>query len=69
MEFSGSNEEGMGVDPYIRGVTPVARGGAPPCRPRGGDRPPFFFKDLVMNLKKKIKLRACRSMGGDRGYF
>ena len=32
MEFSGSNEEGRGVASYIRGITPVARG--------GGDRPP-----------------------------
>ena len=39
MEFSGSNEEGMrGVDPYIRGGTPVARGGGatgPPAAPVG----------------------------------
>jgi len=61
VEFSGSNEEGMGVDPYIRGSTPVARGGAtgplprpwagPSGRSRGGDRPPY------------------RLLGGDRPPF
>ena len=47
-----------------------------PCRGRQapvtrwvGDRPPFLARDLVANLKKKITLRACRPMGGDRGYF
>ena len=44
MEFSGSNEEGMGSDAYIKGY---------PGRPRGGDRPLFFAKALVANLKKK----------------
>ena len=40
VEFSGSNEEGRGVG-SIKGVTPVAGGATgPPCRPRGGDRPP-----------------------------
>ena len=66
VEFSGSNEEGMGVDPYIRGGTPVARGGAtgPPAAPvgraqwstEGGRQAPLHFflaRDLVANLKKK----------------
>ena len=47
------------------------------CRPWGGrqapvarwvgDRPLFFARDLVANLKKKITLRACRPMGGRSG--
>ena len=59
VEFSGSNEEGRGVGPYIGEVTPVARGGGvggatgPPVARWGGDRPPFFSRDLVANLKKK----------------
>jgi len=53
-------------------------GGRGPCRPPtgdrplspvGGDMPLFFARDLVANLKKKITLRACRPMGGDRGIF
>ena len=32
-----------------------------------GDRPFFFARDLVANLKKKITLRACRPMGGRPG--
>ena len=34
MEFSGSNEDGRGVGPYIGEVTPVARGGATGPLPR-----------------------------------
>ena len=69
MEFSGSNEEGRGVGSYIRGVTPVARGGGRQTPPvaRGGATGPFFSRDLVANLKKKITLRACRPMGGRPG--
>ena len=62
MEFSDSNEEGKGrVGGYIGGYTPVARGGA--------TAPPFFSSDFVANLKKKITLWACRSMGGRPGYI
>ena len=43
------------------------RGGdRPPCRLLGGDMP-FFSRDLIANLKKKITLRACRPMGGRPG--
>ena len=34
-----------------------------------GDDRAFFSRDLIANLKKKITLKACRPMGGDRGYF
>ena len=38
------------------------------CRPLGGRQaPPFFSRDLVANLKKKITLRACRPLGGRPG--
>ena len=55
------------LTPVARGGAtgpPVARGGGgqapllrpwagPIGRPLGGDRPPFFSRDLVANLKKK----------------
>ena len=54
-------------------------GGGDPVAPPTGDRPLsplplgdmllFFARDLVANLKKKITLRACRPMGGDRWVF
>ena len=59
VEFSGSNEDG-------RGGWILYKGGYP-GRPRGGDRPPFFSRDLVANLKKKITLRACRPLEGRPG--
>ena len=48
----------MAARAYIGGGDPVTR-----C---GGDRP-FFSRDLVANLKKKITLRACGPMGGRPG--
>ena len=59
----------MAARAYKRGGDPVA--------PSTGDRTlspvvgaigaPFFSRDLVANLKKKITLRACRPMGGRPG--
>ena len=49
-----------------------------PCRPWGGRQSPvahggatgpFFARDLVANLKKKIHLGPFTLLGGDRGYF
>ena len=40
-----------------------------PCRPPNGQQDLFFSRDLIANLKKKITLKACRPMGGDRGVF
>ena len=62
----------MAARAYMEGRDPVApRVGDRPLSPvGGGDRPPAFFlpRDLLANLKK-ITLRACRPMGGDRGVF
>ena len=35
--------------------------------PVGGATWPFFFRDLIVNLKKKITLKACRPMVGRPG--
>ena len=52
-------------------IGPVAPGvGDRPLSPVGGGATGLFFsRDLIVNLKKKITLKACRPMGGDRGYF
>ena len=62
MEFSGSNEEGRGVGSYIRGVTPVARGGTtgPPVARGGATGPP---------AARGLGLAAGRPLGGDRAFF
>ena len=52
-----------------QGLVAHPRGDRPLSPVGGGDRPLFFVRDLVANLKKKITLRACRPMGGDRGIF
>ena len=50
--------------------SPEGRGDRPPLSPVGGATgPPFFSRDLVANLKKKITLRACRPLGGRPGVF
>ena len=67
MGFSGSNEEGREAGPTGR-----PRGGAtgPPVARWGGDRPPFFFRDLVANLKKKNYTKVLSSYGrATRGIF
>ena len=68
-----------GVGSYIRGVTPVARGGGdrPPCRARGlgpvvargGGDMPLFFRDLVANLKKKLHLGLVALWGATGGIL
>ena len=63
----------MAVRAYIGGRDPVAPGvGDRPLSPvGGGDRPPciFFAQGPRCEFEKKITLRACRPMGGDRGVF
>ena len=59
----------MAARAYIGGGDPVAppQRATAPCL-RGG-RQAFFFRDLVVNLKKKITLKPCRPMGATGGIF
>ena len=51
-----------------RGPCRPPNGRQAPVAPGVGDRPLFFARDLVANLKKKkITLRACRPMRGRLG--
>ena len=52
-----------------RPLSPVG-GATGPCRPLGGATGPFFFQGPHCEFEeKKITLKACRPMEGDRGYF
>ena len=59
----------MAARAYIGGGDPVAPPptGDRPLSPVGGATGPFFSRDLIANLKKKITLKACRPMGGRPG--
>ena len=60
LKWQGNGGQGL----YIGGRDPVARW--------GGDMPPFIFFRPWTSLqiwRKKITTKACRPMGGDRGYF
>ena len=58
----------MAARAYIGGGDPVAPGvGDRPLSPVGGATGPFFFQGPRCEFEKKITLRACRPMGGDRG--
>ena len=55
---------------YIGGRDPVAPGvGDRPLSPVGGATGPFFFRDLIANLKKKLHLRPVALWGATGGIF
>ena len=62
VEFSDSNEEGRGVGSYIRGVTPVARG--------GGATGPLFFQGPRCKFEEKNYTKGLSPYGrATGGYF
>ena len=71
--MAGSNDKGN--DGIYRACRPRGGRQAPvtrwegdrPLSPVGGATGPFFSRDLIANLKKKITLKACRPMGGRPG--
>ena len=76
-EFLGSNDKGnggiwqaqmtKGMAAYIGPVAPGV--GDRPLSPVGGRQGLFFQGTSLRIWRKKITLKACRPMGGDRGYF
>ena len=81
-EFLGSNDKknvGIWLAQMTKGMAAYdGQGIYRACRPRGGRQAPvarwgatgpFFSREVIANLKKKITLKACRLMGELPGVF